>query len=268
MNVAEIQRALLARGYDLGQSGPGKNGADGDFGEKTRAAVLALFAKYPSYLAPGAKPAEWTQTRLIVGAEQMIMCLAGIPTGTVDGFAGTLTRIARGAWAKKVRGGTLIKPSKLVLRPVHTLVWHCTATPEGKEFTVAQIDKMHRDRGFAQIGYHGLIHLDGKVSEGRPEHLAGAHVEGHNMGTLGYAYLGGVDAKGKAKDTRTPEQMQTMIRVTREKIAQYRLRAVAGHRDFSLDRDGDGIVEPHEWVKVCPCFNVIAEYGALLNEAA
>lgn len=268
MNVAEIQRALLARDYDLGRSGSARNGADGEFGPKTRAAVLAELARHPGYLAPGAEPSAWSDSRLIVAAEQLIMCLAGIPTGTVDGIPGAMTRIAREAWAKKVAGGRPVLPASPVLRPVHTLVWHCTATSERKEFTVAQIDAMHRARGFAQIGYHKLVHLDGTVSEGRPEHLAGAHVEGHNTGTLGYSYVGGVDAKGKAKDTRTPEQMQAMIRLTREAIARYRLRAVMGHRDFSPDRDGDGIVEPHEWVKVCPCFNAIAEYGALLNEAA
>lgn len=37
MNVAEIQRALLARGYDLGPAG-----ADGDAGPKTIAAVMAF----------------------------------------------------------------------------------------------------------------------------------------------------------------------------------------------------------------------------------
>jgi N-acetylmuramoyl-L-alanine amidase len=261
MNVAEIQRALLARGYDLG-----KSGADGDFGLKTRKAALDFLAKNPSYLAPGAKPGAWSDARLQVAAEQLIMCLGGVPAGTVDGLVGTQTKLARETWVR--RSSAVPTPSKPVLRPCHTLVWHCTATPEGKEYTVKEIDAMHRARGFAQIGYHKIIHLDGTVSEGRPEHLAGAHVSGHNTGTLGYSYVGGVDAKGKAKDTRTPEQMQTMIRLTREAAAKYGLRAVVGHRDLSPDRDGDGTVEPHEWVKMCPCFNVIPEYGPLLKRAA
>ncbi|MBB2965226.1 peptidoglycan-binding domain-containing protein [Methylobacterium sp. R2-1] len=37
MDVAEIQRALIARGYDLGRSG-----ADGDAGPLTIAAVTAF----------------------------------------------------------------------------------------------------------------------------------------------------------------------------------------------------------------------------------
>jgi N-acetylmuramoyl-L-alanine amidase len=149
-------------------------------------------------------------------------------------------------------------------RRIHTLVWHCTATPEGKEFTRAQIVAMHKARGFATIGYHLLIHLDGSTSPGRPESQVGAHVKGHNLGSLGYSYIGGLDAKLKPKDTRTPQQKATMIRVTKEAIARYKLRAVLGHRDLSPDLDGDGLVEPHEWIKICPCFNAIPEYAGLL----
>lgn len=149
-------------------------------------------------------------------------------------------------------------------RRIHTLVWHCTATPEGKEFTRAQIKAMHKARGFATIGYHLLIHLDGSTSPGRPESQVGAHVKGHNLGSLGYSYIGGLDAKLKPKDTRTPQQKATMIRVTKEAIARYKLRAVLGHRDLSPDLDGDGLVEPHEWIKICPCFNAIPEYAGLL----
>jgi N-acetyl-anhydromuramyl-L-alanine amidase AmpD len=224
MNVAEIQRALLARGYDPGP-------VDGDLGPKTRAAVKAFQKDH------GLK---------------------------VDGIVGPVTL---GALAAVTPGVAVKSPSPPKAgRLIHTLVWHCTATPEGKEFSRADIDKMHRARGFSGgIGYHKLVHLDGSVSEGRPESQVGAHVSGHNTGTIGYSYVGGLDAKGKPKDTRTPEQMQTMIRLTREAAARYGLRAVVGHRDLSPDLDHDGIVEPHEWVKVCPCFSAAVEYGALLQ---
>jgi len=149
-------------------------------------------------------------------------------------------------------------------RRIHTLVWHCTATPEGKDYTRAQIKAMHVARGFRDIGYHKIIHLDGKVSPGRPESEIGAHVKWHNLGTLGYSYVGGLDKKGKAKDTRTPAQKAAMIKLTKEAISRYKLRAVLGHRDLSPDLDHDGMVEPHEWVKQCPCFNAALEYAGLL----
>ncbi len=30
---------------------------------------------------------------------------------------------------------------------------------------------------------------------------------------------------------------------------------ILGHRDLSPDLDKDGVVEPNEWMKQCPCFN-------------
>lgn len=219
-------------------------------------------------------------------AVQKALKECGYDPGPIDGDLGPKTRAAikvfqraHGLKADGIVGpvtlGALaaVTPGLVVKSPtppkkgriIHTLVWHCTATPEGREQTRAQIEAGHRKRGFDAIGYHKLVHLDGSVSEGRPEAQAGQHVAGHNTGTLGYSYVGGVDAKGKPKDTRTPEQMQTMIRMTREAAAKYGLRAVVGHRDLSPDLDGDGVVEPHEWVKQCPCFDVIPEYGALLQ---
>ena len=153
------------------------------------------------------------------------------------------------------------------MRAIHTLVWHCTATPEGKEFTVEQIDAMHRARGFKKIGYHKLIHLDGSVSQGRSEDEVGAHVAGHNVGTIGYSYVGGVTEDGKtAKDTRTDAQKATMARLTKEAVERYRLKRIVGHRDLSPDLDGDGEIEPFEWIKSCPCFQAMAEYAHLLND--
>jgi len=155
------------------------------------------------------------------------------------------------------------------MRPIHTLVWHCTATPEGREHTVEDIRRMHRARGFTDIGYHRLVHLDGRVSQGRPDDVVGAHVAGHNTGSLGFAYIGGTDASGRAKDTRTAAQREAMIRLTRETLARHpTIRTIVGHRDLSPDLDGDGQVEPHEWTKMCPCFDAQAEYSPLLAAPA
>lgn len=205
---------------------------------------------------------------------------AGFYQGAIDGKIGPLTVQAMNSALDKVivnpasaklepknsnaASARWPKQGKNGLRKVHTLVFHCTATPEGREFTVGDIDKMHRARGFNGIGYHKLIHLDGRVSEGRPESQVGAHVAGHNTGTLGYSYVGGVDKNGKAKDTRTPEQKATMKQLAVEAIANYGLKKIVGHRDLSPDKDMDGVVEPNEWVKQCPCFDAVAEYKELL----
>ena len=49
------------------------------------------------------------------------------------------------------------------------LVIHCTATPEGREVTAADIRAWHTNptskggRGWKQVGYTDLFHLDGTV---------------------------------------------------------------------------------------------------------
>ena len=51
-------------------------------------------------------------------------------------------------------------------------------------------------------------------------------------------------------------------------MAKYPKATVLGHRDLSPDRDGDGIVEPHEWRKACPCFDARAWARSLDLRAA
>ena len=37
-------------------------------------------------------------------------------------------------------------------------------------------------------------------------------------------------------------------------------RFICGHRDLSPDLNGNGEIEPEEWVKACPCFDVTKEW--------
>ena len=80
-------------------------------------------------------------------------------------------------------------------RSISEIIVHCSATPQGREVTVADIDRSHRQRGFHGIGYHYLVGLDGTVGFGRDERIAGAHCLGHNSRSVGVCYVGGVDAR-------------------------------------------------------------------------
>lgn len=137
---------------------------------------------------------------------------------------------------------------------------HCSATREGQAFDATDIDGWHRKQGWAGIGYHYVVHLDGTLEAGRPEDAVGSHVQGHNSETIGIVYIGGVDATGKPKDTRTAAQKATLRQLLSSLIARYRktLTTVGGHRDYSPDKDGDGVVEAQEWMKACPSFDVRA----------
>jgi len=122
------------------------------------------------------------------------------------------------------------------MRPVNLLVWHCTATPEGKDYSVADVRKWHLARGFSDIGYHYLVHIDGRVEAGRPLDQVGAHVQGHNTGSIGCSYVGGVDADNvnKAEDTRTPAQKKAMLALTRKLVKDFPgIVRIAGHNEFA-----------------------------------
>lgn len=139
---------------------------------------------------------------------------------------------------------------------------HCTATREGQDIDARTIRRWHLARGWRDIGYHFVIRLDGSIERGRDEATVGSHVAGFNTGSIGVVYAGGLDAQGRPKDTRTPEQLEAMQRLVRALVAAYPGAEVLGHRDASPDTDHDGVVEPHEWLKACPCFDVRAWWEA------
>lgn len=145
------------------------------------------------------------------------------------------------------------------------IVFHCSATPEGRDLDREDIKKMHLARGWRDIGYHYVIKLDGTLQlgrdldgDGQSEDEVGAHVAGFNKDSIGICYIGGVDKDGKSKDTRTPQQKDTMKRLVMFFQIRYPKARIVGHRDLSPDKDGDGIVEKSEWLKDCPCFDVHA----------
>ena len=153
---------------------------------------------------------------------------------TADGVVGARTWAALG-----------VAPGR---RKVDEIILHCTATPEGEDYTVAQIRQAHLARGFSDIGYHYLIGRDGKVYAGRPEAIAGAHCKNHNTRSIGVSYVGGCPArttpgwKKKGKDTRTPAQEAALVKLVKELCGRYPGATVHGHNEFAN--------------KACPSFNV------------
>ena len=82
------------------------------------------------------------------------------------------------------------------MRNIDSIIVHCSATKARQDFTVADIDHWHRQRGFNGIGYHYVIRLDGKLEKGRDVALAGAHCKGWNERSVGICYIGGLDKNG------------------------------------------------------------------------
>lgn len=164
---------------------------------------------------------------------------------SVDGVVGSKTWAALGVVTAQKK------------RTITDIILHCTATPEDKAVTMASIKAGHLARGFKDIGYHYVIDLDGTIRKGRDESLIGAHCTGYNAHSIGVSYIGGVKTDGKTpKDTRTEAQKTAMARLVKELLAKYPGAKVKGHRDYSPDLNGNGTVEPWEWIKACPCFEV------------
>lgn len=137
------------------------------------------------------------------------------------------------------------------MRPINCVIVHCTATPAGREVTAAEVDKWHRAQGWAGIGYHYLIRLDGTVEEGRPLDTPGAHCRGHNAASVGVCYAGGLAADGKTPaDTRTPAQRAALRTVLAALKKRWPAARICGHRDFNKS-------------KACPCFDATREYAEL-----
>ena len=160
----------------------------------------------------------------------------------VDGIVGpaTLAKLL-----PKVTANTLhLKKSR---RTINEIIIHCTATPEGHDYTVADIRRWHKQRGFSDIGYHYIIHLDGKIEEGRDVNISGAHCTGHNANSIGVSYVGGVKSDGVTpKDTRTIEQKASLASLLMELRKLYPRAKIHGHRDFAN--------------KACPSFDATSEY--------
>lgn len=146
------------------------------------------------------------------------------------------------------------------MRKINYIVLHCSASKAGKKLTVDDIDKMHRARGWRKIGYHYVIYPDGSIHQGRPLAEAGAHVAGQNADSVGICYIGGLDQNGKPADTRTEEQRAAMFFLLQRLKEQFPQAEILGHRDFSPDLDGNGVIEPWEFIKACPCFDARTEY--------
>lgn len=175
------------------------------------------------------------------------------------------------------------------MRSINLVVIHCSATPNGVWVSPQQIDSWHRDRGFKRdaayaakfrselphIGYHRLILVDGDQRYGRDLDEIGAHVAGHNANSVGICMVG-MDAffahqwetlrealctlaLGIADRRRFPVATALYpVPSVSQALELYRAMEVriVGHRDLSPDLDGDGVIEPREWLKSCPNFDV------------
>ena len=138
-------------------------------------------------------------------------------------------------------------------RKVNKIILHSSATPEGRDVSVDTIRGWHVDeRGWSDIGYHYVIKLDGSLENGRPVERQGAHVRGHNKGSIGVCYVGGYDKNMDPKDTRTEEQKKALAALIVDLMNEYPGSTLHGHNEFAS--------------KACPSFDVQQEYSEIIKD--
>lgn len=137
------------------------------------------------------------------------------------------------------------------------LVIHCTATPEGREVSAADIRRWHTSpapagRGWKQVGYTDLFHLNGRV-ERLVANNEDANVDpweitngatGYNSISRHIVYAGGCDAGMKPKDTRTAAQKEALRKYVLDFHTRHPSVKIVGHNQLAA--------------KACPSFDVAA----------
>ena len=132
------------------------------------------------------------------------------------------------------------------MRQINEIIVHCTATKEGQNFKVDDINRWHKQRGWNMIGYHYVVYLDGTIHQGRSEDQIGAHCLKHNTNSIGVVYVGGLDNEGRPKDTRTEAQKKGLRQILTELKRKYPKASIHSHKDFAP--------------KACPSFDATKEY--------
>lgn len=123
------------------------------------------------------------------------------------------------------------------MRTIDSIILHCSASPNGRHHTAADIDSWHKQRGWSGIGYHFVVLTSGLVENGRPVSQIGAHTRGHNQNSIGICMIG--------TDKFYASQFVALRSLVVSLCAEYNLdleHSVHGHNEFAN--------------KSCPVFSV------------
>ena len=140
------------------------------------------------------------------------------------------------------------------VKSVRWLIVHCSASREDRDYTVEQMLRDHKARGFRTIGYHFYIRRNGEVTQHRHLLEVGAHCRPYNRCSIGVCYEGGLSADGKPKDTRTKEQRYQLQQLLVKLHRLFPGALVRGHSEM-----------PGATPKACPVYKPSKEYAYLMK---
>lgn len=147
------------------------------------------------------------------------------------------------------------------MRNIKYIAVHCTASSQ--HATIKELLLEFKRKGWSKPGYHYIVDVSGKVFNTLSEDEVSNGVKGFNSNLINIAYIGGIDTKGKPVDNRTEEQKKSLLLLLKALKKKYPNAIIQGHRDFSPDTNKNGIVDPWERIKACPCFDAKVEYKNL-----
>jgi len=131
------------------------------------------------------------------------------------------------------------------MRDIKYIALHCTATSIDAK-PEAILNYWKKSLGWSKPGYHYLIDYNGVVHKLAEESEICNGVKGFNSVSIHVSYIGGVDAQGHPKDTRSNQQKKAMRDLVTDLHFRYPKAKIQGHKDFP------------NVLKACPSFEVAA----------
>lgn len=139
--------------------------------------------------------------------------------------------------------------------PVTEVILHTAATPGnwyvGKTLDdiIKDIDSWHKQRGWRGIGYHRVIDPSGQIGIGRSLYEVGAHVKGHNTGSIGICLIPVRTHNGikTFDDYFTREQKIALKTYLKDLGKLTEIKKVSGHNEYSPKECPGFYVKTEDW---------------------
>ena len=139
--------------------------------------------------------------------------------------------VSRGRWRAEAP-----RRSRAPRGPLVAVVLHHTDVPiadlgfdrASEAAYMRRIQHAHFAREFADIGYHFVVMPSGRIYEGRPISALGAHVAGHNTGSIGIAVAGDFNI-----EQPSAEALAGVAHVLDRLVPRGREVPLLGHQDLA-----------------------------------
>jgi len=133
-----------------------------------------------------------------------------------------------------------LNKNKRTNNPIEFIIHHSGGTDanplaDTSEHTAKGMELWHIGKGWEGLGYHYVIHKNGDIWAGRPEHVHGAHSVKENSKSIGICLSGNFDAT-----LPTKEQEESLV---------WLIKDVAGRTGIPFDR-----ITPHRTYANKTCY--------------